>query len=169
MEHLWGNGVTTASFESCIIEQKHSVHTSSRGFIFLFFKPHTTSFEHSERHNLFLFTLLNILNHYPRSSLTYINSCLIGAFSKLEVHPLTSKRGSPGRSPALTASLILGRMKQSTSRSPLSRDSQRETCCYFTLQLKKHTVVAGSLGAADLKTDFASCSLLSGIHKIHLE
>jgi len=46
---------------------------------------------------------------------------------------------------------------------------QRGTCCYFTLQLKKHTVVAGSLGAADLRVGFVSCSLLSGIHKIYLE
>lgn len=128
-----------------------------------------TSFEHSEWHKLSLSILLNILRYYPHSSLTFIHSCLRGVFSKLKVHPLSSKCGSPGKSPALTVSLIPGRMKQSTSRSPLSRDSQRETCCYFTLQLKKHTVVAGSLGAADLRIDFASCSLLSDIHKIHLE
>lgn len=167
LAQLWGNEITAASFWSCITEQQYLKRLNAKyvtldlGVLFvLFFKPHMTLFEHSGLHKLSLSTLLNILKDCPASSLTYMHSCLRGIFSRVKVHPLTSKCGSPGRSPALAVSLILGRMKQSTSRSPLS---------YFTLQLKKHTVVAGSLGAADLRTDFASCSLLSDIHKINLE
>lgn len=127
---LWGNEITAASFWSCITEHKYlqrlnRVYTQGLGLLFvLFFKPHMTSFEHSEWHKLSLSILLNILSYYPHSSLTYIHSCLRGVFSKLKVHPLSSKCGSPGKSPALTVSLIPGRMKQSTSRSPLSRDTE---------------------------------------------